>query len=58
MLDNYINKLEAIIDKDEYDLSNFAEKIQKREEQLKLSSDQEIEDPQFITTEKKFSMPI
>ena len=52
-----MHQLESIIEKDEYDFSNFAEKIQKREEQLKLSSDQEIEDPQFITTEKKFSMP-
>ena len=57
MLDNYINQLEAIIDKDEYDLSNFAEKIQKREEQLKLSSEQFFEEPQFINTEKKISMP-
>ena len=57
MLDEYMNQLEAIIDKDEYDLSNFAEKIQKREEQLKLSSNQLYDEPQFITTEKKLSMP-
>ena len=57
MLDEYMNQLEAIIDKDEYDLSNFAEKIQKREEQLKLSSNQFYDEPQFITTEKKLSMP-
>jgi len=52
-----MHQLEAIIDKDEYDLSNFEEKIQKREEQLKLSSNQLFEEPQFITTEKKISMP-
>ena len=52
-----MNQLESIIDKDEYDLSNFEEKIQKREEQLKLSSDQIFEEPQFQTTEKKNSMP-
>ena len=57
MLDEYMHQLESIIEKDEYDLSNFAEKIQKREEQLKLSSDQTLEDPQFSTTEKKLSMP-
>ena len=57
MLDEYMHQLEAIIDKDEYDLSNFEEKIQKREEQLKLSSNQLFEEPQFITTEKKISMP-
>ena len=52
-----MHQLEAIIEKDEYDLSNFAEKIQKREEQLKLSSNQFFDQPQFITTEKKSSMP-
>ena len=52
-----MNQLEEIIDKDEYDLSNFAEKIQKRDEQLKLSSNQLYDEPQFITTEKKLSMP-
>ena len=52
-----MKQLEAIIDKDEYDLSNFAEKIQKREEQLKLSSEQIFEESQFQTTEKKISMP-
>lgn len=57
MLDEYMNQLEAIIDKDEYDLSNFAEKIQKRDEQLKLSSNQLYDEHQFITTEKKLSMP-
>jgi chromosome segregation ATPase len=57
MLDDYMHQLEAIIEKDEYDLSNFAEKIQKREEQLKLSSNQFFDQPQFITTEKKSSMP-
>ena len=53
MLEEYMHQLEAVIDKDEYDLSNFAEKIRKREEQLKLSSEQFLEEPQFITTEKK-----
>ena len=43
MLDEYMRQLESIIDKDEYDLSNFEEKIQKREEQLKLSSEQIFE---------------
>ena len=57
MLDDYMHQLEAIIEKDEYDLSNFAEKIQKRDEQLKLSSNQLYDEPQFITTEKKLSMP-
>ena len=57
MLDEYMNQLEAIIDKDEYDISNFAEKIQKRDEQLKLSSNELYDEPQFITTEKKLSMP-
>ena len=57
MLEEYMHQLEAVIDKDEYDLSNFAEKIRKREEQLKLSSEQFLEEPQFITTEKKISMP-
>jgi len=56
MLEEYMQQLEAIIDKDEYDLSNFEEKIQKREEQLKLSSNQLYEEPQFITTEKKILM--
>ena len=51
-----MQQLESIIDKDEYDLSNFEEKIQKREEQLKLSSEQVLEEPQFQSTEKKFSM--
>lgn len=48
-----MNQLESIIDKDEYDLSNFEEKIQKREEQLKLSTDPIFDEPQFQSTEKK-----
>ena len=56
MLDEYMQQLEAIIYKDEYDLSNFEEKIQKREDQLKLSTNQLYEEPQFITTEKKITM--
>ena len=52
-----MNQLESIIDKDEYDLSNFEEKIQKREEQLKLSTDPIFDEPQFQSTEKKTSTP-
>ena len=51
MLDEYMQQLESIIDKDEYDLSNFAEKIQKREDQLKLSSEQVNDEPQFNSSE-------
>jgi hypothetical protein len=51
MLDEYMKQLESIIEKDEYDLSNFAEKIQKREDQLKLSSEQVNDEPQFNSSE-------
>ena len=51
MLDEYMQQLESIIEKDEYDLSNFAEKIQKREDQLKLSSEQLNDEPQFNSSE-------
>ena len=51
MLDEYMQQLESIIEKDEYDLSNFAEKIQKREDQLKLSSEQVNYEPQFNSSE-------
>ena len=51
MLDEYMQQLESIIEKDEYDLSNFAEKIQKREDQLKLSSEQVYDEPQFNPSE-------
>ena len=51
MLDEYMQQLESIIEKDEYDLSNFAEKIQKREDQLKLSSEQVNDEPQFNSSE-------
>ena len=51
MLDEYMQQLESIIEKDEYDLSNFAEKIQKREDQLKLSSEQVYDEPQFNSSE-------
>ena len=51
MLDEYMQQLESIIEKDEYDLSNFAEKIQKREDQLKLSSEQVKDEPQFNSSE-------
>ena len=51
MLDEYMQQLESIIEKDEYDLSNFAEKIQKREDQLKLSSEQVNDQPQFNSSE-------
>ena len=51
MLDEYMQQLESIIEKDKYDLSNFAEKIQKREDQLKLSSEQVNDEPQFNSSE-------
>ena len=51
MLDEYMQQLESIIEKDEYDLSNFSEKIQKREDQLKLSSEQVNDEPQFNSSE-------
>lgn len=51
MLEEYMQQLESIIEKDEYDLSNFAEKIQKREDQLKLSSEQVNDEPQFNSSE-------
>ena len=51
MLDEYMQQLESIIEKDEYDLSNFAEKIQKREDQLKLSSEQVNDEHQFNSSE-------
>ena len=51
MLDEYMQQLESIIEKDEYDLSNFVEKIQKREDQLKLSSEQVNDEPQFNSSE-------
>ena len=51
MLDEYMQQLESIIEKDEYDLSNFEEKIQKREDQLKLSSEQVYDEPQFNSSE-------
>ena len=50
-----MNQLESIIDKDEYNRSNFEEKIRKRE-QLKLSSEQEFEEP-FSSNEKKLLNP-
>ena len=46
MLDEYMKKLEGVIDKDEYDRSNFEEKILKREELLKelnLENEEQIE---------------
>jgi hypothetical protein len=55
MLDEYMQQLESIIEKDEYDLSNFAEKIQKREDQLKLSSEQVNDEPQFNSSENNIT---
>jgi hypothetical protein len=55
MLDDYMQQLESIIEKDEYDLSNFAEKIQKREDQLKLSSEQVNDEPQFNSSENNIT---
>lgn len=50
-----MSQLESMIDKDEYNRSNFEEKIRKRE-QLKLSSEQETND-QFSSIEKKSLIP-
>ena len=44
MLDDYMKQLEAIIDKDEYDRSNFEEKLLKREEKLKEYNQENNED--------------
>jgi hypothetical protein len=49
-------QLESIIEKDEYNRSNFEEKIRQRE-QLKLSSEKEL-DMQYSSTEKKTSVAL
>ena len=55
MLEEYMKQLEDIIDKDEYDLSNFEEKILKREEQLNdlnQENHEESEQPQSQLNQK------
>ena len=56
MLESYMFQLESIIEKDEYNRSNFEEKIRQRE-QLKLSSEKEL-DMQYSSTEKKTSVAL
>jgi len=46
MLEEYMKQLEVIIDKDEYDRSNFEEKILKREEILNEINQQNNEEPE------------
>ena len=49
MLDEYMKQLEDVIDKDEYDRSNFEEKILKREELLKeINQEKEEVEPNSI----------
>ena len=55
MLEEYMKQLEDIIDKDEYDRSNFEEKILKREEQLNdlnQENHEESEQPQSQLNQK------
>ena len=55
MLEEYMKQLEDVIDKDEYDRSNFEEKILKREEQLNdlnQENHEESEQPQSQLNQK------
>jgi hypothetical protein len=55
MLEEYMKQLEDVIDKDEYDRSNFEEKILKREEQLNdlnQENHEESEQPQNQLNQK------
>ena len=55
MLEEYMKQLEDVIDKDEYDRSNFEEKILKREEQLNnlnQENHEESEQPQNQVNQK------
>ena len=55
MLEEYMKQLEDVIDKDEYDRSNFEEKILKREEQLNnlnQENHEESEQPQNQINQK------
>ena len=53
MLEEYMKQLEAVIDKDEYDLSNFKEKILKREELLSKNNQQKNEEPEVNQSDEK-----
>ena len=53
MLEEYMKQLEAVIDKDEYDLSNFEEKILKREELLSKNNQQKNEEPEANQSDEK-----
>ena len=53
MLDEYIKQLEDVIDKDEYDRSNFEEKIMKREESMKEENQQISEEPEINSIDQK-----
>ena len=48
-----MKQLEAVIDKDEYDLSNFEEKILKREELLSKNNQQKNEEPEVNQSDEK-----
>jgi len=48
-----MKQLEAVIDKDEYDLSNFEEKILKREELLSKNNQQKNEEPEANQSDEK-----
>ena len=50
MLEEYMKQLEVIIDKDEYDRSNFEEKILKREELLNENNEENKEEQEEINT--------
>jgi hypothetical protein len=54
MLEEYMKQLEDVIDKDEYDRSNFEEKILKREESMNEDNHQIInEDPEVNPIDQK-----
>ena len=53
MLDEYMKQLEEVIDKDEYDRSNFEEKILKREELLSKNNQQKNEEPEVNQSDEK-----
>ena len=53
MLEEYMKQLEAIIDKDEYDRSNFEEKILKREEKLEEYNQENNEEQEPNQIEQK-----
>ena len=53
MLDEYMKQLEEVIDKDEYDRSNFEEKILKREKLLSETNEQNNEDPETTPFNEK-----